>query len=384
MGFRLFQLVRFNIRWAPVASRPSVGYNFDWARHLWDMTHQCLLSHSLFVFLPLSLSAWGWGHLVYVGGARHADWSRSGPGQSAYWNTTHFVYCLVLATEPHWSPSAEHFTFGTFLIYTCTDELRSGRGVASWIKLSYQNISGEIINFLCMCMHMSVCVSAFFSHRGGVEKEGEEADTGDWEATVRTCQRKLEGVSGPSPTGKQESEEASAQSCVKRKRISLLLQLFWLIAPLISGQWSLKLSSQRWPHLHVAQPPKGGLHLLYGLKLTSLTCLFLRPGFSVPGIATPLPLPQDCGGAWLAIGAPWRPTPHLSMTPAADRALIHTHSWIFNLLLLQGYKRHFYTHERGAASSPLSLSLLAHLLYLPLSLFFSLLPVLLLAASLYM
>lgn len=147
VGFRLFQLVRFNIRWAPVASRPSVGYNFDWARHLWDMTHQCLLSHSLFVFLPLSLSAWGWGHLVHVGGARHADWSRSGPGQSAYWNTTHFVYCLVLATEPHWSPSAEHFTFGTFLIYTCTDELRSGRGVASWIKLSYQNISGEIINF---------------------------------------------------------------------------------------------------------------------------------------------------------------------------------------------------------------------------------------------
>lgn len=36
VGFRLFQLVSLYIRWASVASKPSVGYNFDWARHLWD------------------------------------------------------------------------------------------------------------------------------------------------------------------------------------------------------------------------------------------------------------------------------------------------------------------------------------------------------------
>lgn len=158
IGFRLFQLVRLNIIWAPVASRPSVGYNFDWASGTCQAP-MLSLCHSLFVFvslhLSLSLSAWGWGHLVCVGWARHADWSRCGPGQSAYWNTTHFVYCLVLATEPHWSPSAEHFTFGTLLIYTCTDELHSGRGVASWIKLSYQNISGEIIHF-CVCRPSSL------------------------------------------------------------------------------------------------------------------------------------------------------------------------------------------------------------------------------------
>ena len=239
VGFRLFQLVSLYIRWAPVASKPSVGYNFDWARHLWDTSgiSAFSLSHSLFVFLvhSLSLSAWGWGHLVYVCGARHADWSRCGPGQSVHWNTTHFVYCLVLATEPGWSPSAEHFTFGTLLIYTCTDELHSGRGVASWIKLSYQNISGEIICF-------SVHVSASFSCVGG--SGGGGGGRRRW-GLRSNCENVSEEISGgvwtmDSLAGKQEAEERppdfSPAMCGKKKESLLLPATF---SPLLSPAQSV-------------------------------------------------------------------------------------------------------------------------------------------------
>lgn len=48
-------------------------------------------------------------------------------------------------------PLSRTFYIGTFLIYTCTDEPHSSRKVASWIKLSYQNIGYKIIsNSLCM------------------------------------------------------------------------------------------------------------------------------------------------------------------------------------------------------------------------------------------
>lgn len=71
---------------------------------------------------------------------------------------------------------------------------------------------------------------------------------------------------------------------------------------------------------------------------------------------------------WPAIGAPCRPTSHLSVTPRADRALIHVHSWIFNLLLLQGYKRHIYTQEREGAAYLSFCSLSSCILSLPPSL----------------
>lgn len=80
------------------------------------------------------------------------------------------------------------------------------------------------------------------------------------------------------------------------------------------------------------------------------------------------------GGQSPATGAPCRSTPHLSVTLLADRALIHAHSWIFNLLLLQGYKRHIYIRERSCVSlSVLSLLVSCHIslftLPLPTSLY---------------
>lgn len=79
--FGLFQLVSLNIRWAPAAFRPSVGYNFDWAWHLWDMSSMSAfsISHSHFLIISPSLFAWGPGHLLPVGAARHSDWSRRRP-----------------------------------------------------------------------------------------------------------------------------------------------------------------------------------------------------------------------------------------------------------------------------------------------------------------
>lgn len=186
--------------------------------------------------LLLALSAWGGGHLVYVGGARHADWSQCGPGQSAYWNTTHFVYCLVLATEPHWSPSAEHFTFGTLLIYTCTDELHSGRGVASWIKLSYQNINGEIIR---VCVSASSSPSFCRGGRGGGRRWGLRSNCENLSEEIRGSFWTMKSLAG-----KQESEERPpdfSSAVCKRKRISPLHQLFFWLPP------SCKDPQSSWP-----------------------------------------------------------------------------------------------------------------------------------------
>lgn len=79
------------------------------------------------------------------------------------------------------------------------------------------------------------------------------------------------------------------------------------------------------------------------------------------------------GEPWLVSWAPCRSPLHLSVTLLADRAFIHAHSWIFNLLLLQGYKRCMYTQERRVAvlSLPASfnISLFLFSLLLPMSLY---------------
>lgn len=100
----------------------------------------------------------------------------------------------------------------------------------------------------------------------------------------------------------------------------------------------------------------GGVQHIHELKLTPPSCLLPGQTFSA-SVALQ-------GGPWTTTGALHRSTSHLSVTLLADRALIHAHSWIFNSLLLQGYKRHIYSHERGAAS----LSLFALLLHLASSL----------------
>lgn len=189
VGFRLFQLVSLNIRWAPVASRPSVGYN--WAWHLWDMSSTSAFSHSvsLCVYFSVFLPAWGWGHLVYVGGARQADWRWCGPDKSM--TGTQLVLYIALfwpqSLVDHPQQNILHLEHSSFTLVqtSCT----VAWGVASWIKLSYQNISGEIIHF---CQPPSLVEG-----EEEEEEEEEEIDTGDWEATVRTCQKKWEGFSGP-------------------------------------------------------------------------------------------------------------------------------------------------------------------------------------------
>lgn len=221
VGFRLFQLVSLNIRWAPVASRPSVGYN--WAWHLWDMSSTSAFSHSasLCVYFSLCLSprlrmrpsglCW-WSQASRL----EMVWAR----QVYDWNTTRSVYCLVLATEPSWSPSAEHFTFGTLLIYTCTDELHGGLRSGIMNKIIISKYQWWNYPFL----------SASFSRGGG--GGGRRRGGGDRHRGLRSnCKNLSEEMRGAfwtvdSLTVKQESEERPPdfrQTMCERKRIPFAL-----------------------------------------------------------------------------------------------------------------------------------------------------------------
>lgn len=101
-------------------------------------------------------------------------------------------------------------------------------------------------NYPCVCVGL---LFPLLLSRG--EEEGVDAE--DWEATVRTCQRKLEGVSGPwsrwlENRNQRRDPQISVQRCVKGKESLLSISYFFGSPPAAkipspADQRSFKLSS---------------------------------------------------------------------------------------------------------------------------------------------
>lgn len=214
MGFKPFLLVSLYIRWAPVVSRPSVGCNFDWARHLWDTSSTkfslpfslcASLSHSVSLCLRMRPSGLCW-------------WSQACWLESVRARPVCVLEHNSLCILPCFGHRVSLIPLSrTFYIWN-TPHLHLYRRAAQRPRSGIMN--KIIISKYQRWNYPFLCVSAsFFSKEVG---GGEGVDAGDWEATVRTCQRKLEGVSGPwtqwlENRNQRRDPQTWDQPCVKGK-----------------------------------------------------------------------------------------------------------------------------------------------------------------------
>lgn len=196
-----------------IAFSSSDGCNFDWAWHHWDMSSTSAFSLSFlslfdYFFLPFCLRikpsavCW-WSQACWLEPVRLHSRTQLALNVALFW--------LQNLLGPHLSRTLYFWNLSCFTLMH--GELNRYQWVALWIKLSY-HMSNKIVH---LCVFQPPPLT-----------KGKEAgeDARDWEATVRTCQRKLGRFLDHGPTDwktgiEGETPELSLAMCGGKKSLPL-------------------------------------------------------------------------------------------------------------------------------------------------------------------